>query len=56
MKKVYQKITVRTVELSPDGALLKGSATFEPIELPATIQVKEFENGFETDDFEIELK
>jgi len=55
MKKVYQKITVRTVEISPEGALLTGSVTNVPIEMPSTIPVKEFENGFDDEDFVINL-
>jgi len=53
MKKVYQKIVVRTVALSPDGTILTGSVTDVPIQMPAEIPVKEFENGFDDGDFEI---
>jgi len=43
------------LETSPLGTLLKGSFTIEPIVLPSQMPVKEFENGFEEETFDIDL-
>jgi len=45
MKKVYQKITVRTVEINPETAILQGSITDIPIQT-GTVVVEDFKNGF----------